>query len=116
VLSCYRYIELNRVRAGLARHPRDYRWSSYRCNAEGSSSTLVTPHECYRALATSAADRRAAYRELFHPDGEDRLLDEIRAATNGNFVLGSDAFSRRVEQAIGRRATRSSPGRPLSMS
>src|SRR5438105_2497922 len=30
VLACYRYIELNPVRAQMARHPREYRWSSYR--------------------------------------------------------------------------------------
>ena len=27
VLACYRYIELNPVRAGIVRHPREYRWS-----------------------------------------------------------------------------------------
>lgn len=30
VLACYRYIELNPVRAGMVEHPADYRWSSYR--------------------------------------------------------------------------------------
>ena len=35
VLACYRYIELNPVRAGVAVHPRDHAWSSYRANAEG---------------------------------------------------------------------------------
>src|SRR4051812_23176241 len=29
LLACQRYIELNPVRAGMVRHPRDYRWSSY---------------------------------------------------------------------------------------
>lgn len=32
---CYRYIELNPVRAGIVAHPADYRWSSYRGNAQG---------------------------------------------------------------------------------
>jgi putative transposase len=30
VLACYRYIELNPVRACLVAHPAEYRWSSYR--------------------------------------------------------------------------------------
>lgn len=30
-----RHIELNPVRAGMAGHPADYRWSSYRGNAQG---------------------------------------------------------------------------------
>ena len=29
VLACYRYIELNPVRAGMVLKPQDYRWSSY---------------------------------------------------------------------------------------
>jgi putative transposase len=31
LLTCYRYIELNPVRADMVPHPRDYLWSSYRC-------------------------------------------------------------------------------------
>jgi putative transposase len=33
VLACYPTIELNPRRAGMASHPRPYRWSSYRINA-----------------------------------------------------------------------------------
>jgi len=33
LLKCYRYIELNPVRAGMVEHPRQYPWSSYRENA-----------------------------------------------------------------------------------
>ena len=32
LLACYRYIELNPVRANMVAHPADYRWSSYRVN------------------------------------------------------------------------------------
>jgi putative transposase len=34
LLACYRYIELNPVRAGMVKTPRGYRWSSYRANAQ----------------------------------------------------------------------------------
>ena len=33
LLACYRYIELNPVRANMVVDPADYRWSSYRVNA-----------------------------------------------------------------------------------
>jgi hypothetical protein len=39
MLACYRYIELNPVRANMAVHPRDYRFSSYRANAEGDADS-----------------------------------------------------------------------------
>ena len=40
VMSCYRYIELNPVRANMVEHPADYEWSSYRRNAQGERSDL----------------------------------------------------------------------------
>jgi REP element-mobilizing transposase RayT len=38
-LTCCRYIELNPVRARMVRHPREYRWSSYRSHARGARLT-----------------------------------------------------------------------------
>jgi putative transposase len=65
LLACMRYIELNPVRAGLVRHPADFRWSSYRANALGEADPLVTPHAVYCALGRDAEERRAAYRAAF---------------------------------------------------
>lgn len=65
VLACMRYIELNPVRAGLARHPAHYRWTSYRANALGESDPRVTAHPLYCALGRTAEERRAAYRRAF---------------------------------------------------
>jgi len=65
VLACMRYIELNPVRARLARRPEHYRWSSYRANALGQEDQLVTPHPYYYALGRSAELRRGAYRDSF---------------------------------------------------
>ena len=50
VLACYRYIELNPVRANMVNHPREYPWSSYRGNGEGLSSELIIPHDQYLRL------------------------------------------------------------------
>ena len=65
LLACMRYIELNPVRAGLVRHPADFRGSSYRANALGEADALVTPHAVYCALGRDAEARRAAYRAGF---------------------------------------------------
>jgi len=103
LLACQRYIELNPVRAGMVEHPADYRWSSYRANAQGEADVLVTPHEIYLALASTEASRQAAYRELFRSELEPGLLDQIRQASNGNFALGSPRFAEEVAAALGRR-------------
>ncbi|MDT8405372.1 REP-associated tyrosine transposase [Sulfuriflexus sp.] len=47
LLACYRYIELNPVRAGIVSKPEDYPYSSYQANALGKKDALVTPHELY---------------------------------------------------------------------
>lgn len=112
VLACYRYIEMNPVRAGMVGHPAEYRWSSYRANAQTEQSTLITRHALYQALAEADGARTAAYRELFRYQLDSGLVDQIRSATNGNYALGSSRFTVEVERVLGRRVTRGKPGRP----
>jgi putative transposase len=87
-LACYRYIELNPVRAGLVARAREYYWSSYRANAEGDTSTLVAPHVAYAALGNSADGRASAYRGLFDLRLPDAEIEEIRKATRGGYRIG----------------------------
>ena len=112
LLACQRYIELNPVRAAMVEHPADYRWSSYRANAQGEDNPLVQPHELYRLLGSDVANRQSAYRELFRHELEPGLVDQIRRATNGNFALGSELFGEQVAAALGRRAMPGKSGRP----
>ncbi|MES9856132.1 MAG: transposase [Sedimenticola sp.] len=112
VLGCYRYIELNPVRANMVEHPAEYTWSSYRANAQGDSSKLITPHPLYTALGNEDATRICAYSELFRYHIDPGLVDDIRAATNGNYALGSTRFQTQVAEALGRRVTPGKSGRP----
>lgn len=111
-LGCQRYIELNPVRANMVAHPADYRWSSYRANAQGETNPLIQPHPLYTALGSDATTRQVAYRELFRYALEPGLLDKIRRATNGNFALGNEQFAAQVATMIGRRAAPGQSGRP----
>lgn len=112
LLQCQRYIELNPVRADMVNHPAEYRWSSYRANAQGEPNALITPHTLYDGLGCDGLSRQAAYRELFRHELDPGLVDEIRRATNGNFALGSDHFAQQVSAALGRRVAAGRPGRP----
>ncbi len=103
MLACYRYIELNPVRADMVAHPRAYRWSSYRINAEGKASGLITPHREYLRLAKDSAERRAAYRALFRSELDPETMKEIRDATSGGYALGGKLFLAQIEAALGRR-------------
>ena len=114
VLTCYRYIELNPVRAGMVLHPQDYRWSSYAINAGGKSNSWITPHELYLKLDPSKEGRLAAYRALVAAAMNEADIKAIRSATNGNFVLGNDRFQSQIEKALGRRTRPGRPGRPAA--
>jgi len=65
LLACYRYIELNPVRAAMVESPGDYKWSSYHSNAYGKTDTVVIPHEQYLMLGNVEQHRLQRYRELF---------------------------------------------------
>lgn len=112
LLGCYRYIELNPVRARMVEHPGSYPWTSYRANAQCEVSSLLTPHNVYTRLGSSKAARARCYRELFKISMPSKLIDEIRRSTNGNYALGSDVFRKEVAAMIGRRASPGKPGRP----
>ncbi len=104
LLTCTRYIELNPVRGKIVKHPKDYPASSYRANAKGRADGIVTPHPVYDALGPDSAARQAAYRQLFRRRIGEPTLDEIRAATNKGWVLGTDRFRKNVEQMLDRPA------------
>ncbi|MFZ1908779.1 MAG: transposase [Burkholderiales bacterium] len=89
VLACYRYIELNPVRAGIVSRAHDYRWSSHRVNARGEADGLLAPHPAYLALADGDVPRRLQYRGLFDGALDPLLVDEIRSATRNGCVLGA---------------------------
>jgi len=87
LLSCYRYIELNPVRAELVRDPCDYLWSSYRTNAQDTSSEFITPHDAYLRLGKTLPERRRVYAEMVAGGIDEMQLAEIRLATNSGQPL-----------------------------
>lgn len=104
LLTVYRYIELNPVRAEMVTHARDYPWSSYRHNALGKEIQLITPHRQYRLLGKTGEERQQAYRALFRGRMPEHELSSIREATNKAWALGDDRFRKQIETKTGRRA------------
>ncbi|WP_425524168.1 transposase [Xanthomonas arboricola] len=94
VLSCYRYIELNPVRARLTDNPATYRWSS--CPAQPSEPR---PAQALRTHTHTCCpiERSNAYRTLLDEALSDEVLATIRFRLQQQRVLGHDAFRAMVE-------------------
>lgn len=112
VLACYRYIELNPVRAAVVAEPGDHRWSSYGHNAEGLPDPLLTAHPEYAALGCSPDARRKAYRTLVAQALPQEDLAAIRHYAQRQQALGTARFQHAIGEIIGRRAGPGRNGRP----
>jgi putative transposase len=102
VLTCYRYIELNPVRAWMIDDPGAHPWSSYSANALGQSNPLLTPHAAYLALGSDTSARASAYGALCAEVLPDETLAEIRLYVQQQRALGTNRFRTHVEAELQR--------------
>jgi len=89
VLACYRYIELNPVRAGMVKAPGQYGWSSHAANAGTACSGFIRPHAAFSALGTSGEQRSRAYQSLCNTGLSEQELEEIRSAIRTGRAIGT---------------------------
>jgi REP-associated tyrosine transposase len=111
LLSIYRYIESNPVRAGMVAAPEQYRWSSARAHLVPNGATLVADHDVYLRLGDTPQARAEAYLESSRQPLDDEVLAEIRLAIRHGVPLGSDGFKDQIELQLGRRVRLRKAGR-----
>jgi putative transposase len=98
------YNDANPVKAGMVKHPKDYRWNSYAFYAFGhkvAGSDLLTIPGWYLELGKSASERQRRYRRLVdqYLRREDLLRDRPDDTPDGYFV-GSVGFMRARAQQL----------------
>ncbi len=101
VLTVMRYGDLNPVRAGMVRSPKDYAWSSYRHYAFGEPNALIDDEPEFLALGRTPAERRLAYRGLFALPLSEALRVRRPDIVEGGFYGDVDWVRRRVPSAAG---------------
>jgi putative transposase len=99
LLRCYRYIELNPVRAKIVSHPGEYRWSSCRHHTMGEENRLIADHETFVRLGASARARQDAYRALLSESLDPRHIRCIRESTSFSMPLGDERFRSNIEKS-----------------
>ncbi len=116
LLACYRYIELNPVRAGMVEQPGDYPWSSYSANAHGTENSRLSPHPLYLALGATGKKPYSSYRKLFSHVLGDQVEHGIRTAACFSMPLGSNEFKTRIEKLLNQKLGYAKRGRPVGNS
>jgi len=111
LLTCYRYIEMNPVRAGMVGRPEEYRWSSYGINAWGDKSWIL-PHERYLVLGSNTESRLQTYRNLFASELSEDNLHLLRSAAHYCQPVGDDRFRLHIESKYGVKLGQMARGRP----
>ena len=113
LLACMVYIDLNPVRAGLARDAGDYPWSSHGHYAGLRSDKMLTPHPLFWALGNTPFSREAAYAELVHAGTSLEREQALTRSTLNGWALGSDNFIAELQKRTDRRLVQNHPGRPV---
>ena len=111
LLECYRYIELNPVRAAMVDSPCEYKWSSYLSNAHGQHSKLLAEHPVYLALGNCRSSRQQAYRAFCHGQVNKEFIETLRLSTIKGMVIGSSHFKKQRELLNQRRVDNLKIGR-----
>ena len=113
VITCYRYIERNPVRAQMVAQPAHYPWSSYAGNACLRSDSILEPHAEYLALGSDEASRPRAYRDLLDDAEVPDSLKALRDATDAGFPLVGARLREDLEK-MGARLEPGTPGRRVT--
>ncbi len=94
LLSCYRYIELNPVRAGMVRKTEDYAYSSYHANALGKDDAMLSPHTVFIDFIRIAEETldRSVYVNLCQQMLDRKTLALIRRGTEKGLGIGQADF------------------------
>lgn len=112
VLACYRYIELNPVRARLTDDPAAYRWSSCMANLGLCPHPHLSPHPAWLALGATPAGRVACYRQLLDEAFPEDMPADIRLYLQQQRAWGRDDFRAMVEAKTRRFASARPAYRP----
>lgn len=104
LIACARYVELNPVRAGLARRPEDWPWSSARAHLDGAADGLADP--------APLLERWPDWRAVLDGALEEKDREAIRALERSGRPLGGADFVARHDKAATARRPARRRGRP----
>lgn len=110
LLACGSYVELNPVRAGIVKDPRDYKWSSYNAYAYGKKDSVLEKHPIYKKLSKDETERRKRYREFMI--GMLKGKNAMKGEMERKIVYGSVDFIKKFTKEYDIKGVIRPKGRP----
>ena len=104
LLAAARYVELNPVRAKLARQPADWAWSSASAHLAGRDDGLVK--------VAPLLERAGDWQAFLQAGLDDPTLETLRGHERTGRPLGDASFVEGLESRLGRALARRKPGPP----
>lgn len=99
LLQLVRYVHRAPIRAGLAKTPDDYRWSSHRAYLGHARVAWLTTQPALRKVSNKKAEARRRYAEFVTANGprDPASTFETRGTTDAR-IVGSTEFKRAIAQ------------------
>ncbi len=104
LLACTRYIEYNPVRAGLAKRPEDWKWSSAGAHMDEKDDILVKTSPLLEIVNTP-------WRDFLSSDIHASEIELFRKHERTGRPLGKTTFVKQLETILDRRLRPKKPGR-----
>ena len=95
-VAALRYVEQNPVRAGLAKLPWQYPWSSARAHVEGMDREGLLDFEWWRKNFTPAE-----WKDFLATPEDEKTISEIRIRTKLGKPAGNEAFLKKLGEELG---------------
>ena len=100
------YVDLNPLRAGMARNALEYAWSSAKAHAVGVETDSLVDEWAWSELKIARN-----WNEILEAESDNKRSDELRRATHSGLPLGDAAFVAEMERRAERKLRPGRPGR-----
>ncbi len=102
LLALMRYIEQNPVRAGIAKHPEEYPFSSYQANVTFERDALVDKEEnpVFLGLGNTTQEMIEHYQKFTSSLLKENKLDLIRKSLGGQAHFISQEFLLQIKEKL----------------
>ena len=100
LLEVLRYIHRNPIRAGLARTPKDFLWTSYQGYLSAARKWDWLEKEFLLSMFSERKTRRKAVYKNFLSQGEPEEIERFYSLKNLPSILGGDIFKDQIKEKV----------------